>query len=155
MNDVAQAAGIARATLHRYLASRDVMLQAVASTVFDATATRLADAELDKVPVAEGLARVARIIASAGSKYSALLSQLLSLGYSGDTQEEMKRLLEALMLRGITDGTLRDDLTAEELVSVFGSLLETAARLATEDVTREQAAALVTSTFLRGAERRP
>ena len=95
------------------------------------------------------------MIASAGSKYSALIDHLLNIGYTGPVQQEIQTLIEALMRRGLADGTFRDDLTVEELVLLFGSLLEAAGRLAAEHRAGvEQAAALVTSFFLHGAARR-
>ena len=76
MSDVAAAAGISRATLYRYFPTREQLLQALAAAAVDATATRLAEADLDAVPVPEGIARVARVVAAAGSKYAALIGHL-------------------------------------------------------------------------------
>ena len=60
-----------------------------------------------------------------------------------------------ILRRGIDDGTFRGDITADELGFLFGSLLETGARMAAEhQAGAEKAAALVTSVFLYGTERR-
>jgi hypothetical protein len=59
------------------------------------------------------------------------------------------------MRRGIEDGTLRGDLGVQELVSLFGCLLESALLLTAEhraDV--DQAAATVISVFLHGTSHR-
>jgi len=64
-------------------------------------------------------------------------------------------MIQALLRRGIDDGTFRGDITADELGFLLGSLLEAAARLAAEhQAGAEKAAALVTSAFLHGTERR-
>ncbi len=63
--------GVARATLYRHFPTREQLLQALSASARDATATRLAEADLDAVPVAEAIARIARVVAAGGSKYAA------------------------------------------------------------------------------------
>jgi hypothetical protein len=61
----------------------------------------------------------------------------------------------ALLSRGVEDGTLRDDHTVDELAFLLGSLLQAAARMTAEHAAGvEKAAALVTSVFLHGTQRR-
>ncbi|HEY4853164.1 MAG TPA: helix-turn-helix domain-containing protein [Streptosporangiaceae bacterium] len=154
MNDVAEAAGVARATLYRYFPTRERLLQALASAALDATATRLAEADLDAVPVAEGIARLARVVAAGGSKYAAVIDHH-GPGYAGAVEQQIKTMIQALLRRGIDDGTFRGDLSVDELLFVLGSLLQSAARMAAEHRAGvEKAAALVTSVFLHGTERR-
>ncbi len=156
MNDVAAAAGVARATLYRYFPTRERLLQDLTTSAIDVTATRLAEADLDAVPVAEGIARVARVVAASGSKYAALVSQFGRGGNTGrEEQQRIKPMIDALLRRGIDDGTFRGDITADELGFLFGSLLEASARMAAEhQAGAEKAAALVTSVFLHGTQRR-
>jgi hypothetical protein len=60
-------------------------------------------------------------------------------------------MIHSLLRRGIDDGTLRTDLTTDELGSLLGSLLQAAARMTAEHQAGvEKAAALVTSVFLHG-----
>jgi TetR/AcrR family transcriptional regulator, mexCD-oprJ operon repressor len=154
MNDVAEAAGVARATLYRYFPTRERLLQALATAARDATATRLAEADLDAVPVAEGIARLARVVAAGGSKYAAVIDHH-GPGYADAVEQQIKTMIEALLRRGIDDGTLRGDLSVDELLFLLGSLLQAAARMAAEHRAGvEKAAALVTSVFLHGTESR-
>jgi AcrR family transcriptional regulator len=155
MSEVAEAAGVARATLYRYFPTREQLLQALIAAAIDATATRLAEADLDRVPVAEGIARVARVVAAAGSKYAALVSQFGPDNAERGEQEQIRTMIEGLLRRGIDDGTFRDDISVAELGFLLGGLLETAARLAAEHQSGvEKAAALVTSVFLHGTGNR-
>ena len=154
MSDIAEAAGVARATVYRYFPTRGQLLQALAVAARDAISTRLAEADLDAVPVAEGIARVARVVAAAGSKYPVLVGQPKPI-YSGDEDQQIRAPIRALLRRGIDDGTFRPDLSLEELTYLLSNLLQAAARLAAQELAGvERAAALVTSVFLHGTERR-
>ena len=150
MSDVAVAAGISRATLYRYFPTREQLLQALGAIAIDTTATGLARADLDTVPVPEGIARIARVCAAAGSKYAAMLGHVQP---TGAVEQQIGTLLRALLRRGIDDGTFRADLSVEELLFLLGYLLQAAARMAAEGGV-EKAAALVTSVFLHGTENR-
>ncbi len=150
MADVAAAAGVSRATLYRYFPTREQLLQALTAAGLSEAATRLAEADLDAVPVPEAIARIARVVAAAGSKYAAVADQA---DPAGTVEQQIGTMIQAVLRRGIDDQTLRSDLTPGELGYLLGYLLRAAGRMAADhQAGTEKAAALITTVFLHGAQ---
>ncbi len=150
MGEVAAAAGVGRATLYRYFPTRERLLQDLITAATGEAADRLAEAGLDAVPVTEGVARVARVVAAGGSKYAALVGQFGPANADRE-EEQITTMIDRLLRRGVDDGTFRGDISVGELRFLLGSLLQAAARLAAEHQAGvEKAAALITTVFLHG-----
>ena len=63
----------------------------------------------------EAIARVTCVIASGGSKYAAVAGWFGASDYAGDAEQQIGTMIKSLLLRGIDDGTLRGNLTVDEL----------------------------------------
>jgi AcrR family transcriptional regulator len=155
MSDVAKAAGVGRATLYRYFPSREDLVEALADAGLAEIRRLIGEAELDKVPVEEGLARVARGFVAAGRRYTVLMPNGMASDRAGRHDESSRRLiepLERLFHRGVTAGVIRADIPERVLLEMYGRLLVSAVdRVARDGVGVEQASADVVNLFLQGA----
>src|ERR1051326_3894470 len=149
MNDVAAAAGVARATLYRYFPSRQVLLDELAQLAVADAAAGLARAGLESVPVGEGVERAVRSLLAVGDYFMVLARERVQpepAQFEAAVALPLRRLLE----RGQESGEIRGDVNAtslaEALVSLVVSLL-----LATSALASEDGVALITSLFLDGA----
>jgi TetR/AcrR family transcriptional repressor of mexCD-oprJ operon len=156
MAEIADAAGVGRATLYRYFPNRDALMTGLTTAVVAELCDRIADAELTTVAVAEGIARVTRGFVGAGSKYSALLQEARKEpAEEAELDSKLGEPVRELLRRGVADGTLRADLPPAVLFELFTGLLERALQLVVRDeLGVEQASSAMLTVFLDGARPR-
>jgi TetR/AcrR family transcriptional regulator, mexCD-oprJ operon repressor len=152
MNDVAEAAGVARATVYRYFPNRESLLEALARAAVSDVDARLASARIDEVAPEEGIARAVRALVDVGSSFVLLARDRLR----SDPEQFERRLtqpLRQLFERGQASGDIRDDITSarltESLIGLIVGVLTSTASLGREDMT-----ATITGLFLDGARAR-
>src|SRR6266516_4550548 len=75
MADIAAAAEITRGTLYRHFPARESLIKALEAAANEEAGRRLADANLDQVPVEEGLARATRALVTVGEDFIVLLRE--------------------------------------------------------------------------------
>ncbi|TDC79072.1 TetR/AcrR family transcriptional regulator [Actinomadura sp. 7K507] len=152
MTDIAQAAGVARATLYRYFPNREALLHALYEAALADLTERLTDARLDSVPIEEAVARMTRATIAATGRYRAL-------GLFDKTPREARRVerqlaapLRAVFERGAASGAFRRDLPVHTLAELYFSLLEgVVSRVIRHRLSVEEASASATTLFLSGA----
>jgi AcrR family transcriptional regulator len=149
---VAQATGVARGTVYRYLPTRQALLSTVLDQALGQADHLLTQANLAAVPVPEGLARAVRALVALGDDFLVLARQRLLSG--GDVPAFSP--VVALLDRGRQGGELRSDLPLSCQVEALYALVQACLR------TRELAAAgpedisaTVLRLFLEGSQPPP
>ena len=152
MNDVAEAAGVARATVYRYFPNREALLDELAQTAVSDVDARLASARIDEVAPEEGIARAVRVLVDVGDSFVLLARERLR----SDPERFERRLtqpLRALFERGQAGGDIREDISSarltEALIGLIVGVLTSTPTLGKEDMT-----ATITGLFLDGARAR-
>lgn len=152
MNDVAAAAGVARATVYRYFPNREALLDALAQTAVDAVDARLQSARIDEVPPEEGLARVVRALVDVGDAF-VLLARQRPRSDPQRLERALAQPLRRVFERGQAAGDIRADVTsarlADSLIGLVVGVLASSPSLGRDDMT-----ATITGLFLDGARAR-
>jgi TetR/AcrR family transcriptional regulator, mexCD-oprJ operon repressor len=152
MNDVAEAAGVARATVYRYFPNREALLGELARTAIGDLEARLASARIEEVAPGEGIVRAVRALVDVGDAF-VLLARERARTESAPFERALTQPLRALFERGQADGTVRDDIAAarltESLIGQVMAVLTSTPRLGREDMTDT-----ITGLFLDGARAR-
>lgn len=152
MNDVAEAAGVARATVYRYFPTREALLGELARAVMSDVDARLTSARIDEVAPEEGITRAVRALVDVGSPF-VLLAREHGRSDPERFERELAEPLCQLFERGQAIGDIRDDIATarltESLIGLIVGLLTASSPLGREDTT-----ATVTRLFLDGARRR-
>ena len=156
LDDVAVSAGVSRATVYRYFASREELIAALFHAAYQEVVWRITDAGIDDVPFPEALARVARACALTGDHFVVL--------HNGDLpapttpihpDEDFEAMKDQLFERGKAEGYLRSDLPTRWLRQVFAAIVVEALRYApVAGLGSEETAALIVEQLLAGASPR-
>jgi AcrR family transcriptional regulator len=149
--EVAQAAGLGRATIYRYYAAKPDLLRAIGRQAVADFLAAMEDAEPDEGDAAEALRRmIERVLA-----IDAAPALLVGLRDDRATTEEQRRAsvepLIRTVARGQAAGELRDDLPPAWIVHAIVRLHTLALELVRDGVIAEDdAARLLSSTLLDG-----
>jgi AcrR family transcriptional regulator len=129
MDEVAKAAGISRATLHRHFAGRDALVRALEALGIAECEAALEAARLDDGPASEAVRRLVRELEPAAGLLAFLYTE--NQLFEGEEQHPGWTLLDerisALFRRGQLNGEFRIDLTPAWLTEALYGLLASGA----------------------------
>ncbi|MFJ6251887.1 MULTISPECIES: TetR/AcrR family transcriptional regulator [unclassified Streptomyces] len=125
MDEVARAAGIGRATLHRHFAGRDALVRALEELGLQELEAALDAARIDEGPEDGAVRRLVAAVEPVGPLLSFLVTE--NQLFEGDQQNEgwarIDARVSALFRRGQENGVFRIDLSPAWLTEAFYGLV--------------------------------
>jgi AcrR family transcriptional regulator len=151
---VATQAGMGRTTVHRYFATREALLTALAVDAIDRLETAVTACHLDEGPVPQVLRRVAEALVPMSHEFRFLQvgPQVWDLPELNDRWYSLADRIEQVVERGRREGDLRLDIPTAWLTDLFGAALWCAGdSIADGRLARRDAPSLIVEVLLRGA----
>ncbi|MFJ2815472.1 TetR/AcrR family transcriptional regulator [Streptomyces sp. NPDC091279] len=157
MDEVAKAAGISRATLHRHFAGRDALVRALESLGIAECEAALDAARLDEGPPADAVHRLVRAIEPAAALLAFLYTE--NQLFEGEQRDagwaRIDDRISALFRRGQQSGAFRIDLTPAWLTEALYGLLASGVWVVSEGrVAAKDFTYMIVELLLGGALRR-
>lgn len=153
MQAVADAAGVARATLHRYFTGRQELVQAIALGALSECEDVVAGARLEEGAVSEAISRLVEGLVPIGESLQFLLYEAQLTEDPGFAAADARVLAPVgeLIERGKQDGTFRPEVPAAWIRSALEALVYAAWEGVRDGkIARRDAPSLVTATLLSG-----
>ena len=157
MSQVAEEAGVARATVYRYFPNRDALLDELIREALDEVDRRLTSARIDEVVPEEGISRLVRVLVEVGDPFVLLARERAR----SDPEQYERRLLvpmRRLFERAQTIGDIRSDIPdgrlSEAVVGLVIGMLTSPVPLGNEDLIATITTLLLDGARARGPRRR-
>ena len=125
MSAIAAAAGVGRATLHRYFADRETLVRAIAADALVETRESLQRARPHEGSPRDALRRVVEEFVAMGPRYGFLVAESTVTDdqrFLAEDRASMQPVVD-LIVRGQAERALRDDLPADWLLSTMEAII--------------------------------
>lgn len=149
--EVATRAGLGRATLYRHFPNRETLHGAIRDEALALARAALAEADLEQLPVREGIRRAAQVLLPLGVRFRILLAEGADdLQFVAAREAALAPLL-LLLVRGQASGELRGDVDPLwPVVVLTGALMGAVRVVAAGRVPADEMATLVADTVVEG-----
>ena len=146
MQQVAEAAGLHRATVHRHFASRDDLLNALQARAMEESLTALRDVRPEDGPAGDALRRATRALVETADRWQ--LARYAAVPQEGPAIEEIRRRMTELIARGQREGSVRDDLDAGVLTTVWAGVIANAGGFLGQGMSVDEASDVIATVVL-------
>jgi AcrR family transcriptional regulator len=154
MADIADEAGLGRATLYRHFPTRDSLLHGAKEAGIAEMTEGIEAANLGDLAVERAIARLISVFMRTGAKYAAFINQDEEDHPDDVEKQRVMQPVRDVIDRGVREGVLRADLPTDVLFEMFGALIERALWLTVAGTTTPEAATdAVVDLFLDGARK--
>jgi len=124
MQDIAEAAGVHRATLYRHFPAREDLIAALHRRALEDAEEAVRASRVEEGTAIEALGRMVAALSSVGDRYRMLVHEAGKDPELCEQEDRLGALLMALVERGQAEGSLRPDLAPEWiLTAVVGVML--------------------------------
>lgn len=125
MQEIADAAGVGRTTVHRYFPGREDLIRTIALQAVVESEAAMKEARLGEGPVEDAVQRLAEALVPVGHRFHFLLdeAQLYSDPVYLATEEKIVKPLEELADRGKREGAFKAGVPVAWIVDTIGALV--------------------------------
>ncbi len=132
MADIAEAAGVGRATLYRYFPTRESMLAKLFDVAISEAGEKISSLRLEGMEIQVAVEALAAVMLALVDRYSLLLQDESHMTHKHRARDTIGPPLEAFFADRIAAGEIREGITASSLGFYFGGLLRPASLLMAE-----------------------
>ncbi len=154
VQEIADAAGLGRATVYRHFPSREALLSAIHTAAFREIGEALRGLDLDRADPVDGLRAALDTFFEVGDRYRFLAVDRSAHEHDPNKEEAVQLVFApvvALIDRARESGVVREGLPAEWVRRTLGALMKTAFELMDSgELAREDAPEMVLRTYLAG-----
>ena len=152
MHDIAESAGVGRATLYRYFPTREALIVQLFETAVDEASRGVDSLDLASLPVCQAVERLTLEMLSFADTYRTVLMDEAVEGLRHRAKDVIGPKLEGLFGERIESGELSSEIDPVSLVRYFGGLVRMAAfMVADSGRDRVKVASEVANLFCNGA----
>jgi AcrR family transcriptional regulator len=146
MQQVAEAAGLHRATVHRHFASRDDLLNALQTRATEESLAALREVHPEQGAANDALRRATRALVGVADRWQ--LARYAAVHQEGPAVEETRRRMADLLARAQREGSVRADLDADVLATVWAGVVSSASAFVARGMSIDEASDVIATVVL-------